>query len=79
MGRIVRNWENGGSLSVAFTGSGDGEAVFSSTANEGIDREMSISFSVSGASIKRTVKQIGLREVFNDFTLADGGSFNVIK
>ena len=80
MATLVKPWEDGGSLTVAYEGSGDGSAVFSSEQNEGIDREMTVTFKGAGQEIERTVKQEGLREIFNeDFILADGGTFNVLK
>ena len=83
MSNLVRPWNDGGNLSVTYEGSGDGSAVFSSDANEGIDREMTVTFVGAGQEIERVVRQEGLREVFScldgDFILADGGTFNVIK
>lgn len=80
MATLVKQWNDGGSLSVSYEGDGDGSAVFTSDTNEGIDREMSVFFKGAGQSIERVVKQKGLREIFNeDFILADGGTFNVLK
>ena len=80
MATLVKQWNDGGNLSVTYDGSGDGSAVFTSDTNEGIDREMSVFFKGAGQSIERIVKQEGLREIFNDeFILADGGTFNVLK
>lgn len=80
MAELKKRWNDGGSLTVTYEGSGDGSAVFSSEQNEGIDREMSVTFKGAGQEIERTVKQEGLREIFNEgFILADGGTFNVLK
>ena len=81
MAELVKQWNDGGSLTATYEGSGDGSAVFSSDTNEGIDREMSVFFKDASKkiSVERTVKQEGRREVFGDFTLANGGTFNVIK
>lgn len=80
MATLVKPWNDGGSLSVTYDGSGDGSAVFSSDQNEGIDREMTVTFVGAGQEIERTVRQEGLREIFNEeFILADGGTFNVLK
>jgi hypothetical protein len=81
MAELVKPWNDGGSLSVAYEGDGDGSAVFSSDVNEGIDREMHVYFKdVSGnVSVERSVRQEGRREVFGDIVFADGGTFNVIK
>lgn len=76
---LVKSWPDGGNLSVSYTGVNDGEAVFRSDQNEGIDREMTVTFKGAGQEIERVVKQEGLREIFNDFILADGGTFNVLK
>ena len=85
MATTVKHWEDGTSLTAAYEGSGDGSAVFASEPNEGIDREMDVTFIDTSrkASVTRTVKQVGLREPFvasdGDFLLADGGTFNVLK
>ena len=80
MATLVKPWNDGGSLTVTYDGSGDGSAVFSSDQNEGIDREMTVTFKGAGQEIERVVKQEGLREIFNEeFILADGGTFNVLK
>ena len=86
MGELVKTWNDGaGSLTVAYDGDRDGSSVFSSDINEGIDREIGVSFVDKDRTVvvDRTVKQIGLREVFNAadgaFILADGGTFNVLK
>ena len=80
MAELVKPWNDGGSLSATYNGSGDGEAIFTSDINEGIDREMSVVFKGAGLSIERKVTQVGLREIFNeDFILADGGTYNVLK
>ena len=62
MAQLVKKWEDGSSLSVTYPGNGDGAAVFSSDANEGIDREMAVVFRGAGKEETRTVRQIGLRE-----------------
>lgn len=80
MATLVKPWNDGGNLSVTYEGSGDGSAVFTSDQNEGIDREMTVTFKGAGQEIERTVKQEGLREIFEEgFILADGGTFNVLK
>lgn len=85
MAELIKQWNDGGSLSVTYDGDRDGSAVFSSETNEGIDREMSVAFVDAGRSVNvaRTVKQIGMREPFvasdGDFILADGGTFNTLK
>lgn len=83
MAELVKQWNDGGSLSVTYEGSGDGSAVFSSDVNEGIDREMTVTFKGAGQEIERTVKQEGKRLRFRCkdglFLLKDGGTFNVLK
>lgn len=83
MAELVKQWNDGGSLSATYTGSGDGEAIFSSDTNEGIDREMTVAFKGGGLSVERTVKQEGLREEIATanglmFKAADG-YFGVLK
>ena len=81
----LNDWEDGDDLSVSYDGNNDGYAVFSSDINEGLDRETIVTFKDAFTdehkSIveKRVIKQPGLREVFADFNLADGGTFNVLK
>ncbi|MBO7283296.1 MAG: hypothetical protein J6U73_07880 [Alistipes sp.] len=84
MAELIKAWENGGNLSVTYEGSGDGEAVFSSDTNEGIDREMSVTFKGGGVSVERKVTQRGLRQRFATaggkiFCVANGGRFGVLK
>lgn len=80
MATLIKPWNDGGNLSVAYTGSGDGSAIFSSDANEGLDREMSVLFTGAAAPVEVIVMQEGRREIFEDsFILADGGTFNVLK
>lgn len=80
MAELRKPWNDGGILSVTYDGDGDGAAVFASDTNEGIDREMSVSFKGGGLSVERKVTQVGLREIFEEgFILADGGTFNVLK
>lgn len=85
MTELIKQWEDGTRLTATYEGSGDGEAVFTSDANEGIDREMIVVFRDSGntVAVERTVKQVGMREVFTGydeiFITADGGTFNSIK
>ena len=85
MAELSKSWNDGGSLSVTYDGSGDGSALFSSDAAEGLDREMTVVFRDNGntVAVERTVKQVGMREIFapndGDFILADGGTYNVLK
>jgi len=85
MAELQKQWNDGELLTVAYDGDRDGSATFTSDENESIDREMSVAFVDKSRAVivERTVKQIGLREVFNAsdgaFVLADGGTFNVLK
>ena len=85
MATLVKQWSTGvGNLSVTFEGSGDGEAIFASDPNEGIDREMSVRFVGGGISEERVVTQEGLRQPFalsggGVFRVANGGRFGVLK
>lgn len=79
MKELFKQWDDGRILSVTYNGDGDGSAIFSSETNEGIDKEMYILFRGAGLEVERKVKQEGRREVFEDFTLSDGGTFNVVK
>lgn len=73
---LKKTWNNGGSLTATYEGSGNGTAVFSSDINEGIDRQMSVIFSDAGETIaiERTVRQEGLRQPYR---LRDGGVYRV--
>ena len=82
MAELQKLWQDGESLTITYDGDGDGSAVFTSTTNEGIDREVNVAFVDASRSIvvERKVSQEGLREIFEEgFILADGGTFNVIK
>ena len=85
MRELIKPWNDGGSLSVAYEGDGDGSAVFSSDVAEGLDREMVVVFRDGGrtVAVERKVLQVGMREMFvpsdGEFILADGGTYNVLK
>lgn len=85
MAELVKPWNDGGSISIAYEGDRDGSAVFSSDLAEGLDREMSVSFvdKYRSVVVERKVRQEGMREVFTGyderFITADGGTFNSIK
>lgn len=70
MATTQRTWENGDILTAEYTGSGDGIATFSSVVNEGVDRELTVTFEGDNApSAMRKVVQSGKRE---PLILADG-------
>lgn len=84
MKTLEKNWNNGQILSVTYDGNGDGEAIFESEINEGIDRELSVQFSGGGVQVERLVKQEGLRQPIalnggGVFRVAGGGRFGVLK
>lgn len=74
MAELIKSWPNGGSLTVTYNGVGDGDAVFSSEQNTGIDRETEVIFKGGGMEEVRKVTQAGLRQPFG---FADGGVFRV--
>ena len=84
MAELVKQWDDGGSLTATYEGSGDGSAVFSSDEYEGIDRTMPVFFKGGGLSVERLVRQEGIRERFvtadgKVFCILDGGRFGVLK
>ena len=84
MAELVKQWDDGGSLTATYEGSGDGSAVFSSDEYEGIDRTMPVFFKGGGLSVERIVRQEGIRERFvtsdgKVFCILDGGRFGVLK
>ena len=86
MKSVIKQWNDGGSLTATYEGDGDGSAVFSSDTYEGIDREMSVVFRDAGKTVahERTVRQEGMRQRFitsdgKVFCVLDGGRFGVLK
>lgn len=84
MAELIKQWNDGGSLTATYDGSGDGEAVFTSDAYEGIDREMAVTFKGGGVEVERVVRQEGMRQPIGlvgggIFRLSNGGRFGVLK
>ena len=84
MAELIKPWNDGGNLSVTYNGDGDGSAIFSSDAYEGIDREMKVTFKGGGVEEERIVRQEGIRQRFitadgKVFCVANGGRFGVLK
>lgn len=85
MATVSKIWPDGeGSLSIAYTGDGDGAISFSSPLNEGCDRSLDVIVANNfGNSVTVHVTQIGFREPFlcsdGNFLCSDGGTFNVLK
>lgn len=79
-------WNEGdGYITTVGSGSGDMSVPFSSTPNEGIDREREV-YVITKENLSKsvTVRQLGLREVLvgrgdDTFVCADGRTFNVLK
>lgn len=83
---LKKTWNDGGSLTATYEGSGDGSAVFSSDPYEGIDRVQSVVFRDAGQTIaiEKLVRQDGIRQPIGlsgggVFRLANGGRFGVLK
>lgn len=85
MATLIKQWSTGtGSLSVTYDGDGDGTAVFTSDANEGIDRVMNVAFKTGNIVVGRTVTQGGIRQPYGlngggVFRINGGGRFGVRK
>lgn len=80
METIIKWNEGDGNIVATYNGSGNGTISFSSDVNEGIDRSQKVQVFTDNKNVDITISQIGLREIYNeDFTLADGGTFNVLK
>lgn len=83
---LKKPWNDGGSLTATYEGSGDGSAVFSSDPYEGIDRVQSVVFrdARKTVAIEKLVRQDGIRQPIvlsggGVFRLANGGRFGVLK
>ena len=78
MAELVKPWNDGGSLTATYEGSGDGSAIFSSDAYEGIDREQSVVFRdvAESVAVERVVRQEGIRQ---QFVTSDGKVFKVVQ
>lgn len=78
-------FEDGGKLTVVYTGSFDGTVIVSADENEGVDRELALTLRTEDGFVERSilVEQEGMREQFmaqdGQFALADSGTFNVLK
>lgn len=84
MAELVKAWPSGGNLTVTYNGVGEGEAIFTSDENTGIDRETEVTFKGGGMEEVRKVTQIGLRQPFGlagggVFRVKGGGRFGVLK
>lgn len=84
MNTITKQWNYGDTLTIEYSGEGNGEATFSSDTNEGEDREMQILIeSASGIRHTRVVRQEGKREPLQGsdgvFCGKDGERFLCLK
>lgn len=84
MKELIKPWNDGGSLTITYNGEGDGEAIFTSDENTGIDREIEVIFKGGGMEEVRKVSQEGLRQPLGladggVFRVKDGGRFGVLK
>lgn len=85
MATLVKQWPTGtGNLSVTYEGDGDGTAVFTSDANEGIDRVMDVAFKAGDVVEQRIVTQEGLRQPYGlvgggVYRVRGGGRYGVLK
>ena len=73
MAELVKQWDDGFTITATFKGCGDGEATFTSEVNEGIDKEINVIVrTTEGNNVDEksvVVKQAGLRE---EYITADG-------
>lgn len=76
MAELIKQWNDGKNLTVTYTGSGDGEAVFTSEVNEGIDKEISVTIKTTKGNNPKEesvmVKQSGMRE---EYVTSDGDTY----
>ena len=85
MAELIKQWNDGELLTVAYNGNRDGSATFTSDINESIDREMVVTYVDKDrkVSVAQVVKQVGLREVLNAsdglLITSDGETLNVLK
>lgn len=84
MKSVIKPWNNGGSLTATYEGSGDGTAIFESDSYEGIDRETEVHFVGAGTVVSRKVRQEGVRQPVRlagggILRLSNGGRFGVLK
>lgn len=85
MAERKRQWNDGGLLTIVYDGNRDSSATFTSDVNEGIDREMVVTYVDKDrkVSVAQMVKQAGLREVLNAsdglLITSDGETLNVLK
>ena len=88
MAEFVKQWNDGDNLTVTYTGSGNGQAVFTSEINESLDKEIVVIVKTTqGNNIDEKnvlVKQVGLREEYittddEVYETADGEIYGILK
>ena len=88
MAEFVKQWNDGENLTVTYSGSGDGQAVFTSDTNESIDKGIDVTIRTTKGNNTDSkvvkVKQIGLREVLTDadgelLLSSEGETLNALK
>lgn len=80
MPTLVKHWDDGTTLTVTYTGDGNGVATIVADRNEGEDRETTLVVATKDGSKRQPIKvtQAGMREPFSDFYAKDG-KFLVLK
>lgn len=68
-------------ISIEYVGNGDETLTAYSIDNEGLDKRVVFRIETEDKSIFVNIEvfQSGKREIFSDFILADGQTFNVLK
>lgn len=68
-------------ITIAYTGSGNETISVYAGVNEGIDKKAAFRVDTvdKSKSVNIEVFQSGKREIFTDFVLVDGRTFNVLK
>lgn len=88
MAELIKQWNDGENLTVTYTGSGNGQAVFTSEINESLDKEIGVIIKTTqGNNIDEKnvlVKQVGLREEYittddEIYETADGEIYGCLK
>lgn len=77
--QITKQFADGGTLTVAYNGQGNGSITLSAQPNEGLDRELDLQVVGGGISAPINVTQAGKREIFTQDWQAKDGTFNVLK
>lgn len=85
MPTLIKKWNDIEQLSITYEGTGSGSIIIESDTNEGLDRQTSATIKDVSSKVSSSIniKQIGRREEFygsdGEFSIANSGTFNVIK